>query len=126
MVLRKDLANGYSAQISYLAPDPADGFVTVRERAAIRFRYYLLQPARLKLVMWNITKDENFEQSIHAVAGKWTTVTLFFRDIPPNAGGKKVVCEPGDRYRSISLVAGKAGDATQLLVDRLEVVEIAR
>ena len=53
-------------------------------------------------------------------------MTLFFQDIPPNPGGKQVVCEVGDRYRSMSWNAGKPGESRLLFIKGLEVLEIAR
>lgn len=115
-----------ASQIAYLSPDPAKGFVTVGEGTAIRFRYFLVRPARLHFVMWNLTKGENFERWIDAVHGRWTTVTLFFRDIPANPGGRKVVCEVGDRYRTITWNVGRPRDPAQLLIKGLEIVEVER
>jgi hypothetical protein len=102
------------------------GLFAVRPTTAVRFRYYLIQPAPLQFVAWNITKDENFNLDLESVHGQWTTVTLFIRDVPANPGGKKVSCEVGDRYRGAGLFVGKPHTPAELLLDRLEIVEIER
>lgn len=102
------------------------GLFQVKPGTAIRFRYYLTQPALLEVVMKNLTKDENFNKPLDPVVGQWTTVTLPARDVPANAGGKKVSCEVGDRYTSFGLFVGRPAQPAEVYLDRLEIVEIER
>lgn len=102
------------------------GLFTVRPNTAVRFRYYLVQPAPLQFVAWNQTKEENFNLELQTVHGQWTTVTLFMRDVPANPGGKRVACEAGDRYRGVGLHVGKPDTPADVLIDQLEIVEIER
>jgi hypothetical protein len=102
------------------------GLFSVRPTTAVRFRYFLTRPAHAELVMWNLTKSENYNLPFEAVAGRWTTMTVFVRDVPPNAGGKREPAEAGDRFRSVGWFVGKAGEDAELFVDQLEIVEIER
>jgi hypothetical protein len=105
----------------------ADGpLFVVKPNTAIRFRYYMTQPGHLELVLKNITKDENFNRTIDAVAKQPTTVTLYVRDILPNLGGKKVTCDVGDAYLGVTWFVGKPGSPTEIYIDQFEIVEIDR
>jgi hypothetical protein len=113
----------WAGQTGYLHQEPA-GFYTVKPGTALRFRYYLKDAAPLQLVVKNVTKDENFNLDIDAVAGQWTTLTIPVHEIPVNRGGKKVVFETGDALRSLGWFVGKPGTEPQLLIDQLEIVEV--
>src|SRR5581483_276297 len=99
---------------------------TVRPNTAIRFRYYLPQPAHLEFVMKNATKDENFNKPLDPVVRQWTTVTLYANDVPPNIGGKKVTCDVGDKYRGVTWFVGTPANPGVVYIDRLEILEIER
>jgi hypothetical protein len=115
----------FHAQVSYAVFDER-GFFQVKPGTAIRFRYFLTQPATVEVVMKNLTKDENFNKPLEAAAGQWTTVTLPARDVPANPGGKKVTCDVGDRYTSFGLFVGRPGSPAELYIDQLEILEIDR
>lgn len=116
----------FYAHVSYTNGGEAQPVFTVKPTTAIRFQYYLNQPAHLELVMWSGTKAENFNKVLDSVAKQWTTVTVFARDVPANRGGKNVTCEVGDKFTSIGWFAGTAGQSPDLYIDRLEVLEIDR
>jgi hypothetical protein len=116
----------WAARVAYGVFDDPKGLVQVRPTTAVRLRYFLLQPGPMEFIAWNITKDENFNLPIETVHGQWTTLTFFLKDVPANSGGKKVVCEPGDRFRGFAFMAGKPGTPATLVVDLLEIVEIER
>jgi hypothetical protein len=46
--------------------------------------------------------------------------------VPANPGGKKVVCEVGDKFRGVGFFVGKPGTSPSLTLDRLEILEIER
>jgi hypothetical protein len=115
----------WDATLGYYDPEGV-GLFTVKANTALRFRYFLAKPAPMELVAWNMTKDENFNLPIEAAAGQWTTVTVFWRDVPANPGGKKVVCEVGDKFRGVGFFVGKPGTSPSLTLDRLEILEIER
>ncbi len=115
----------FHAQVAYAVYDER-GLFQVKPGTAIRFRYFLSRPASLEAVLWNITKDENFNKPLEAVAGQWTTVTLPARDLPANPGGKKAACDVGDRFRGFGLFVGTPGTPAELYIDQLEILEIDR
>jgi len=103
------------------------GFLATRPGMAFRFRYFLSEPAILQMVVYNGTKRENFNLDLDPVAGKWTTVTVLFRDIPVNQGGDRTLkWEAGDRVWSLGCFIGKPGSTATLTVDQVEMVEIDR
>ncbi|HXX94812.1 MAG TPA: hypothetical protein VEN81_14390, partial [Planctomycetota bacterium] len=116
----------FQSQASFTAPDER-GFFALRANAALRFRYFLSEPAFLQLVVNNGTKRENFNLDLEPVARQWTTITINFRDIPVNPGGNRAFkFEPGDRIWTIGWFVGKPGSQAELFVDQLEVVELER
>jgi hypothetical protein len=116
----------FYGQASYYNGGEEQPLFTVKPNTAIRFHYYLTQPGVLELVLKNATKDENFNKPLEPVLRQWTTVTLYARDVPANRGGKNVTCEVGDRYTGVTWFAGKPGVATEVYIDRLEILEIDR
>lgn len=103
------------------------GFLATRPGTALRFRYFLSEPALLQLVVYNGTKRENFNLDLDPVAGKWTTVTVLFRDVPVNQGGDRTLkWEAGDRVWSFGCFVGKPGSTATLTVDQVEIVEVER
>jgi hypothetical protein len=116
----------HASRLSYYAKDDRVGLFTLRPTTALRFRYFLTRPAYTELVLWNITKSENFNKPFEAVVGRWTTMTLPVREIPVNPGGLRPSAEPGDRYRSVGWFVGRPGSDAEFFVDRLEIVEIER
>jgi anti-sigma factor ChrR (cupin superfamily) len=98
----------------------------VKPNTAVRFRYYMTQPGHLEFVLKNITKDENFNKVLEPVVKQSTTVTLFVRDILPNAGGKKVTCDAGDVYLGATWFVGKPGSPTEIYIDQFQILEIDR
>lgn len=116
---------GHASTVGYMAKDE-DGLFQVKPGTALRFRYFLNQPAYTELVMWNNTKSENYNLPFEAVVGRWTTMTVFVKDVPPNAGGKKQPAEVGDRFRSVGWFVGRPGSTADLFVDHLEILEIER
>ena len=116
----------WQAQVSYFTGDVQKPLFVVKPGTTLRFRYFLSQPAELELVLKNMTKDENYNKPLAAVAGRWTTVTLPVRDVPPNRGGKQVPCEIGDRYVTWGLFVGRPGSTAELYVDQLEILEVDR
>ncbi|HYF01334.1 MAG TPA: hypothetical protein VEJ18_20595, partial [Planctomycetota bacterium] len=116
----------WQSQVGYHSGDRTAPLFTVKPGTTLRFRYYLSQPAELELVMWNQSKEENFNLPLRSVAGRWTTVTIPVRDVPPNRGGKPAPCEIGDKYVSWGLFCGKPGSTAELYVDLLEILEVDR
>ncbi len=100
--------------------------LVVKPTTCFRFRYLLKRPAPLEFVMRNVTKDESFGVSIPGPVGAWTTATIRVMDIPVKPGGFKVTCEPGDRYGWFAWHVGRAGVPGEVMVNRIEVVEIER
>ena len=116
----------YQSQAGFTAPDER-GFLALKAGSALRFRYFLSEPAFLQLVVNNGTKRENFNLDLDPVVRQWTTITIPFRDIPVNQGGNRALkFEAGDRIWSIGWFVGKPGSTADLHVDQLEVVEIER
>lgn len=111
---------------SYFSTGDEPNLFTVKPNTAIRFRYYLPQPAYLEFVMKNATKDENFNKPLEPVVRQWTTVTIYASDVPPNMGGKKVTCDVGDQYRGVTWFVGKPGSPAEVYIDRFEILEIER
>jgi hypothetical protein len=103
---RGEDAAGWQSRVGYHSGDRAVPLFTVKPGTTLRFRYYLSQPAELELVMWNQSKEENFNKPLESVAGRWTTVTIPVRDVAPNRGGKQAPCEVGDKYISWGLFCG--------------------
>ena len=116
----------FYGQASYFSTGDEPPLFTVKPNTAIRFRYYLTQPGLLELVLKNITKDENFNLPLDPVVKQWTTVTLYARDVPVNQGGEKVTCDLGDKYLGVTWFVGKPGVASEVYIDRLEILEIER
>ncbi len=116
----------WQAQVGYFTGDVQKALFIVKPGTTLRFRYFLSQPAELELVLKNITKDENYNRPLAAVTGRWTTVTLPVRDVPPNRGGKQFPCELGDKYVGWGLFVGRPGSTAELYVDQLEVLEVDR
>jgi hypothetical protein len=121
------LANPYFAsQVSFAAPDE-HGFFTFKPASALRFRYFLSEPAIVQLVIANGTKHENFNLDLDPAMGRWTTVTIPIRDVPVNLGGdRRLVWETGDRVWSVGCFVGPTGSRAILTLEQVEVVEIER
>jgi hypothetical protein len=116
----------FQSQAGFQAPDER-GLFTLRPVTALRFRYFLSEPALLQLVVYNGSKRENFNLDLDPVTGRWTTATVYFRDIPVNQGGDhRLKFETGDRIWSVGWFVGKPGSSASLTVDSLEVVEVER
>ena len=113
----------HEASIRYFAGGDAVTF-TVKPATALRFRYFTETATPVLFTIRNRTKDENFSLSFDPVPGRWTTMTLFVRDIPVNTGGRKVACETGDAYGRFGWSLGKPGGKADLLVDQFEILEI--
>jgi hypothetical protein len=128
MLVSDAVPNGtfFYGQSSYYNGGEEQPLFTVKPNTAIRFHYYLTQPGILELVLKNATKDENFNKPLEPVVRQWTTVTLYARDVPANRGGKNVTCEVGDRYTGVTWFAGKPGVASEVYIDRFEILEIDR
>jgi hypothetical protein len=116
----------YYGTVVYNNGGEAQPVFTVKENTAIRFRYFLREPGHLELVMWNGTKGENFNKPLDPVVRQWTTVTVYAKDVAANRGGKPVTCETGDKYTSVGLFVGLAGQPSEVYIDRLEILEIDR
>ena len=116
----------WNSQLGYFTGDVQKPYMVVKAGTTLRFRYYLSQPAELELVLKNMTKDENYNKPLAAVAGRWTTVTIPVRDVPPNRGGKQSPCEIGDRYVGWGVFCGRPGSTAELYVDLFEIVEVER
>jgi len=112
-----------SGGIQYSWGGETDIFV-LKPTTAFRFRYFLRQPAPVSVVLRNRTKDESFGAPVEGVAGAWTTVTLRVMDIPVKTGGRAVTAEAGDRYGWFGWHVGRPGVPAEVLVDRIEVLEI--
>ncbi len=116
----------FQSQAGFTAPGER-GFFALKANTALRFRYFLTEPAFLQLVVKNGTKDENFNLDLDPVVRQWTTITIPFKDIPVNQGGNRTLkFEAGDRIWSVGWFVGKPGSTADLHVDQLEVVEIER
>ena len=116
----------WQGQVGYFTGDVQKPLFVVKPGTTLRFRYYLSQPAPIELVLKNITKDENYNKPLESVAGRWTTVTIPVREVPPNRGGKQVPCELGDRYVGWGVFVGRPGSTAELYVDQLEILEVDR
>jgi hypothetical protein len=116
----------FRAQAAYTNGGEEKPLFTVKPGTHLRFRYYLTDEASLELVMWNLTKSENFNLPFPAVSRQWTTVTIPVRDVPPNRGGKSAPCEVGDHYSSVGWFVGKGGAPAEVFLDLVEIVEIDR
>jgi hypothetical protein len=112
-----------AAGIQYSLGGETDTFV-LRPATAIRFRYFLKQPAPLEFVVRNRTKDESFGAKIDGPAGAWTTATYPVIDIPVKKGGRDVIAEAGDHYGWFGWNLGRSGAPGDLMVDRIEILEI--
>jgi hypothetical protein len=126
LAAERNVGGIWQSQVGYHSGDRSVPLFTVKPGTTLRFRYYLSQPAELELVMWNQSKEENFNKPLESIAGRWTTVTIPVKDVPPNRGGKPAPCEVGDKYVSFGLFCGKPGSTAELYVDQLEIVEIER
>jgi hypothetical protein len=128
MLASETLSDGvFSGRVIYNNGGEAAPVYTVKtNNTAIRFRYYLREPAHLELVMWSGTKQENFNKILEPVVRQWTTVTVYARDVAANKGGKPVTCEVGDKYTSVGLFVGTAAMPSEVYIDRLEILEIDR
>jgi hypothetical protein len=116
----------FHAQVSLNNGGEEQPLYTVKSNTAIRFRYYVTQPGVFELVTWNATKGENFNKPLEPVVGRWTTMTVYVRDIPVNGGGKKVTCDTGDRYTNFGWFVGRPGMPSEVQIDRFEILEIER
>ena len=116
----------WQAQVGYFTGDVQVPFFVVKPASTVRFRYYLTKPAELELVLKNMTKDENYNKPFPSVVGRWTTMTIPVREIPPNRGGKQVPCELGDKYVGWTIFCGRPGSSAELYVDQFEIVEVER
>ncbi|MBV8879625.1 MAG: zf-HC2 domain-containing protein [Planctomycetaceae bacterium] len=125
MLVSEPMGGGaYYGQVIYNNGGEAAPVFTVKPGTAIRFRYFLREPGHLELVMWNGTKQENFNKVLEPAVRQWTTVTIPAKDVPANRGGKPVTCEAGDKYTSVGFFVGTAGMPSEVYIDRLEIVEI--
>jgi hypothetical protein len=116
----------FESQAGFTAPDER-GYFALKANTALRFRYFLSEPAFLQLVVNNGTKRENFNLDLDPAVRQWTTITINFKDIPVNQGGNRALkFDAGDRIWSIGWFVGKPGSTADLYVDQLEVVEIER
>lgn len=116
----------FAAQASFTAKDER-GFFAAKPASALRFRYFLSDPAILQLVVHNGTKRENFNLDLDPVVRRWTTVTVFLKDVPVNQGGDRTLeFDPGDRVWSVGWFVGTPGSTATITVDSVEIVEIDR
>jgi hypothetical protein len=116
----------FASQVSFGAPDE-HGFFAFRPGSALRFRYFLTEPAVVQLVIANGTKHENFNLDLDPAVGRWTTLTIPIRDVPVNLGGdRRLVFETGDRVFSVGCFVGTTGSRAVLTLEQVEVVEIER
>jgi hypothetical protein len=99
---------------------------TVKAGTAVRFRYFLKKEAPLLFRCFNETRQENFDITLPGVAGRWTPVTLFVKDIASTPGGKKVTCEIGDQYVNFGWRIDRPATPADVLIDQFEVLEIER
>ncbi|HEX7898153.1 MAG TPA: hypothetical protein VF950_10360 [Planctomycetota bacterium] len=116
----------WESQVGYFTGDVEKPFFIVKPSTTLRFRYFLSKPAELELVLKNMTKDENYNKPFPSVTGRWTTVTIPVREIPPNRGGKQFPCDLGDKYVGWGIFCGRPGSTAQLYVDQFEIVEVDR
>lgn len=114
----------YSGGIAYWAGSEDVIAFTVRRTTALRFRYLVREPAPVRFMIKNLTKQENFTFDFEAVPGRWSTVTAPVLEIPVVTEGKQVTCEVGDRYGRFSWLVGVPGKPAEILVDDFRVVEI--
>jgi hypothetical protein len=116
----------FGGQIGYIH-DGGKAFFTATAKTAVRFRYFLKETASLSFMLYNQTKQENLFTEIEAVVGRWTTVTLFLKDITSNPAGRKAAWDVGDRFGGVDWLVGKPGSPGEILmVDQFEVLEIDR
>jgi hypothetical protein len=128
MVAAAPLADNpyWQSQLGYFTGDVQVPFFVVKPTSTVRFRYFLTKPAELELVLKNMTKDENYNKPFPSVVGRWTTVTIPVREIPPNRGGKQFPFDLGDKVVGWTLFCGMPGSKAELYVDQFEIVEVER
>jgi hypothetical protein len=119
--------NPYFYGGAYIVHDERKLFVT-KEHSHLRFRYLLKKRAAFLFAARNNTKDETFEARIDdPVVGAWTTLTLRVADLPENPGGRPgLKTEPGDEFSWLRWSIGEPGREAEILIDDVQVLEIAK